>query len=316
MTPAAVELTLEIRREIDARYQEADQLRCRAIERAQIEADLAQRRFMLVDPANRLVADTLEGEWNDKLRALAKAREERERARQEDHLALDDAVHERLLTMTADFKKLWADPRTPNRERKRLLAYIIEDATLVKFPTEGITKIHVRFRGGKTETLTVLNPKSSAQQVRTQPKIVALVDQLLDDHIYSEIAHILNEQGLRPGGSARPGRRDARFTALRVAYLIHEYRLRSRYDRLRERGLLTSKEAAATLGIHEATLLAWVKHGMVRRHAYNAHAYLYERPGPNGPVKHCSRWDQLVDRAAAGTAEASKPAHQIGGGVV
>src|SRR6266478_1798365 len=55
MTPAAVELALEIRREIEARHEEADQLRCRAIERAQIEADLAQRRFMLVDPSNRLV---------------------------------------------------------------------------------------------------------------------------------------------------------------------------------------------------------------------------------------------------------------------
>ena len=41
-------------------YQEADQLRCRVIERAPIEAELAQRRFMLVDPSNRLVADTLE----------------------------------------------------------------------------------------------------------------------------------------------------------------------------------------------------------------------------------------------------------------
>jgi hypothetical protein len=80
MTPAAVELALEIWREIEARQQEAEQLRCRAIERAQFDADLAQRRFMLVDPSNRLVADTLESEWNNKLRALAHAREERENA--------------------------------------------------------------------------------------------------------------------------------------------------------------------------------------------------------------------------------------------
>jgi hypothetical protein len=71
-------------------------LRCRAIERAQFEADLAQRRFMLVDPANRLVADTLEAEWNDKLRTLAQAREERERARQQDQFLLDDAIRQRL----------------------------------------------------------------------------------------------------------------------------------------------------------------------------------------------------------------------------
>jgi len=317
MTPAAVELALEIRREIEARYQEADQLRCRAIERAQIEADLAQRRFMLVDPSNRLVADTLESEWNDKLRALAEARKERERGQKEDQLVLDDAIRERLLTMATDFQKLWTDPGTPNRERKRLLAHIIEDVTLIKLPAEGITKIHVRFKGGKTETLTAMNPRSSAQQVKTEPKIVGLVDKLLDDHIYSRIADLLNEQGLRPGGSARPGRGDARFTALRVAYLVHSYGLRSRYDRLRDRGMLTKKEAAARLGIHEATLVSWAQNGIITRHAYNAHAYLYEAPGPNPPVKHCSRWDLLADRAAAvKTAKASKSSHPAEGGAV
>jgi hypothetical protein len=317
MTPAAVELALEIRREIEARYEEADQLRGRAIERAQIDADLAQRRFMLVDPSNRLVADTLESEWNDKLRALAQAREERERDRQRDLLVLDDALRTRLVAMTTDFTQLWGDPTTPNRERKRLLAYIIEDATLLKSPGEGTTRIHLRFKGGHTETLTTVNPKSSPQQVKTPPQIVALLDRLLDDHIYSEIAAMLNEQGFRPGGSARAGRSQARFTALRVAYLVHAYALPSRYDRLRDRGMLTKVEAAARLGIHESTLIRWAEFGLVTRHAYNAHAYLYEVPNPNLPAKHCSRWDRLVDRAAAfTTATASKPADQIAGGAV
>ena len=299
MTPAAVELALEIKQEIEARYQEADQLRCRAIERAQIEAELAQRRFMLVDPSNRLVADTLEREWNDKLRGLAAAREERERAQQRDHLILDDAIRQRLSAMTTDFRKLWDDPSTANRERKRLLAYVIEDATLIKNQAEGITRIHVRFKGGKTETLTALNPKSSAQQIRTQPEIVGLVDQLLDHHVYSEIAEILNQRGFRPGGSARSGRRADRFTAKRVAYLMHTYGLRSRYDRLREQGMLNKKEMADRLGIHEQTAERWAKHGIIKAHLYNDHGWqLYELPGPNTPDKHCSRWDRLVDRAA------------------
>jgi len=119
MTPAAVELALEIRKEIEARHEEADRLRLRAVERAQFEADLAQRRFMLVDPNNRLVADTLEREWNDKLRALATAREERERERQKDRVAVDDAIRARLVAMTTDFRTLWRDPSLPNRERKR-----------------------------------------------------------------------------------------------------------------------------------------------------------------------------------------------------
>jgi hypothetical protein len=250
------------------------------------------------DPNNRLVADTLEADWNDKLRALARAREEREQARREDQLILDDTVRERLRAMTTDFQRLWADPATSNRERKRMLAHLIEDATLIKLPGEGITKIHVRFKGGKTETLTTLNPKSSAQQIKTPPKIGELVDQLLDHHVYSQIADLLNERGLRPGGSGRPGRGADRFTAKRVAYLMHTYRLRSRYDRLRKRGMLNRKEMADRLGISEPTIDRWAKHGIIKAYLYNDHGWqLYELVGPNVPAKHCSRWDRLVDRA-------------------
>ena len=312
MTPAAVELALEIRKEIEGRYEEADQLRRRAVERAQVDAELAQRRFMMVDPSNRLVADTLEADWNDKLRVLEKARDERERTRQRDEIAVDAALREKLVAMTTDFNRLWTDSSVPNRERKRMLAYVIEDATLIKLPREGTTKIHVRFKGGQTETLTTLNPR---QGIKTQPKVIELVDQLLDEHVYSEIAEMLNERGLRPAGSARRGQEDARFTARRVQFLMHKYRLRSRYARLRARGMLTSKEMANRLCIHEQTVLRWADHGIIIRHPYNDHPFfLYEDPGPNGPRKHSSRWDRVVDRTAA--ARASKRSSATGGGAV
>jgi DNA invertase Pin-like site-specific DNA recombinase len=297
MTPAAVELSVEIRKEIEARYDETDQLRCRAIERALVDADLAQRRFMMVDPANRLVADTLESDWNEKLRALAKARDERERARREEQIAIDDTLRERLVAMTTDFKRLWSDPVTPSRERKRMLAYVIEDVTLVKLPSEGTTKVHVRFRGGQTMTLATVNPKASCEKVKTPSEIVELVDQLLDDHVYDEIADILNGRGLHPGGAAWPGKAGARFTAKRVQYIVRTYGLLPRLQRLRTRGLLTKNDLAARLGIHVSTLTSWVKHGIIKAHAYNGHAWLYEAP-PSCPKKHCSRWDRLSDRAA------------------
>ena len=100
-------------------------------------------------------------------------------------------------------------PRHSKRERKRLLAHIIEDVTLVKLPEEGTTKVHVRFKGGKIQTITTMNPKSSAQQIKTQPGIVELVDNLLNDHIYSEIADIPQPARASAGGSCAtwsPGR--------------------------------------------------------------------------------------------------------------
>ena len=114
-----------------------------------------------------------------------------------------------------------------------------------------------------------------------------------------EIAAVLNERGFRPGASARPGRAADRFSVKHVAYLMHTYGLRSRYDRLRQRGMLNKREMADRLGVHEQTVDRWAKHGLIGAHFYNDHGWqLYEPPGPNTPAKHCSRWDRLVDRAA------------------
>ena len=56
MTPMALDVALTVQQEIHARLDEVDRLRRKHVERARYEADLAQRRYMHVDPANRLVA--------------------------------------------------------------------------------------------------------------------------------------------------------------------------------------------------------------------------------------------------------------------
>ncbi|HEY0479967.1 MAG TPA: hypothetical protein VGD37_20750 [Kofleriaceae bacterium] len=130
------------------------------------------------------------------------------------------------------------------------------------------------------------------------------------------IADLLNKRGLHPGGSARRGKQGSSFTALRVAYLVHQYELRPRYDRLRDRGMLTKEEMAARLGIHVHTLIRWAEHGLVTRHAYNGHAFLYEPPGQNPPLKQSSRWNRLVDRANQTGKSRSKSSRATRGGAV
>ena len=50
MTPLAIEVALTVQQELASRHEEADRLRRQHIERARYEADLAQRRFLKVDP--------------------------------------------------------------------------------------------------------------------------------------------------------------------------------------------------------------------------------------------------------------------------
>jgi predicted site-specific integrase-resolvase len=64
--------------------------------------------------------------------------------------------------------------------------------------------------------------------------------------------------------------------------------------------MLNRKDMADRLGIHEATVERWAKYGILKAHFYNDNGWqLYEVVGPNVPVKHSSRWDRLVDRAAS-----------------
>lgn len=155
VSPLALEVTLGIQQELQARLDEADALRRKHIDQAQYEVDLARQRFMRVDPNHRLVADSLEAEWNEKLRLLQDAHDAARQQRETDRLMFDEDQRTRILALAQDVPRLWHDPATPARERKRLLRLIIEDVTLLK-GTELV--VHVRFRGGATQTLTLPRP--------------------------------------------------------------------------------------------------------------------------------------------------------------
>ena len=81
---------------------------------------------------------------------------------------------------------------------------------------EDIT-LHVRFKGGATKTLNLPLPLKGWQYNVTDPKIVEIVDELLTDHTYSEIASTLNKRGYKSG----QGHRIDRHT---VVGITHKYK--------------------------------------------------------------------------------------------
>jgi hypothetical protein len=253
MTPLALEVALAVWQEIQDRQQEADRLRLQQVERAQYEADFARRRYMQVDPSNRLVADSLEADWNDKLRALAESREHYEQQKRDDEALGKRIDRQRVLSLVKDFPAIWNDPQTPQRERKRMVGLLIEDVTLIK--GSEITA-HVRFRGGATTTLTLPLPLNAWQGRITPARVVAQVDDLLEHHTDAEVARILNERGAETGAGA-PFSPDA------VKRVRCSHGLKSLKQRLRAAGWLTTTEYAVKIGVHYATVKAWLRNGLL-----------------------------------------------------
>ncbi len=276
VTPLTLEVALAVQQEIQHRLEEADRLRQQQVERARYEADLAQRRYLQVDPNNRFVADALEADWNDKLRGLTEAQEQYERQRQADRTVLDEPSRLQVLALTTDFPRLWQDPRTPERERKRMVRLLIEDVTLRK---DEQLMVQVRFKGGAMRTLCLPLPRPSWAGWQTRPEVIAEIDRLLDEHTEGQIVTLLNQQGWRSG-------KGRLFTLRTLNRLRRDYRLKSRFQRLREAGMLTQQEIAEQLGISRTTVHDWRRSGLVKAVAYNdKHEYLYEPVGAQKPIK-------------------------------
>jgi hypothetical protein len=274
VTPLALEVALTVQAELEARADQADQLRRSQVQRARHHAELARRRYLAVDPDNRLVADTLEADWNNALRQLQTAQDDYQRATAAAQAALTDQHKARIRSLAADFPAMWSNLATPQRERKRIARLLLDDVTLVK--TDQI-HLHVRFRGGQTTSLTVPIPATAWQARQTHPDTLTLLDQLLDDHTDAEVADALNQASHRSG-------EDRPFTGRIVLELRRAHQLPSHRDRLRAAGMLTPGELAQRLGVHLSTIKHWHHAGLLQSHKANdKNERLYQPPTPGDP---------------------------------
>jgi hypothetical protein len=134
---------------------------------------------------------------------------------------------------------VWRDPHTPQRERKRMLALLVEDITLLK---QRQVTAHVRFRGGATTTLTLPRPLTAWELRATSPDARQHMNALLDEYTDAQVAAILNQRGLRTGAGDT-------FEPANVQWVRFSAKLKSLKERLLEAGMLTSKQVSVTLGV-------------------------------------------------------------------
>ena len=89
--PAAIEAALKAAEHLETDHDQALEQRRLAVERAQYEAERAERRYRVVEPEHRLVARGLEREWEQCLNALEEAQIELEHRERDRPHRLDDA---------------------------------------------------------------------------------------------------------------------------------------------------------------------------------------------------------------------------------
>ena len=247
-----IALALAVREQVRADYAAADRQHANRIEALRTEADMARRRYLAVDPSNRLVAATLEAEWNARLDTLTRAVAEREQLAKAHERTMSAEQDERIMELARDFGRVWNAPATSSVDRKRLLALLVEDATLTR---EGCrATVGLRLRGGKTHTLAVGLPRPpyvTTQRMPCNEVVLALEALVSAGYDNDAAAEELN----------RRGHRDAQgdpFTARRIQGFRSTRNWPSSTELhrtwLREQGYMSEHARAASMGIHPCTV--------------------------------------------------------------
>lgn len=243
VTPTSLDIALQVFEELQTRKNEIDRLRQAQVQRVKEEAEFAQRQYMLVRPENRLVADNLEREWNQKLLQLKQTEEEYARQTKQNGVQFNPEQKNQILSLASDLPKVWNDPRTPMREKKRMIRLLIEDVTLLRSHS---IRIQIRWKGGTTTSFEKSLPKSWGDLVRTPTEIIEQIRELSTQKTDEQIVQILNGQSLYSGCGKS-------FNSHMMRGIRNRYKIKSFSQHLREAGWLTAPEVAAQLHIHSDT---------------------------------------------------------------
>lgn len=258
--PAHLEVALSALDQVEARARQVDQQWRRQIERAQYEADLACRRYKAVDPDNRLVARSLEREWNEKLAKVEQLEREYALLPNQAALVLTAAQREQIRHLAQDLPAIWSASTTTFVERKQLIRWLIKDVTLSK--RGNVIDIAIRWQTEALTHLAIPRHKKSWEERQTSPQVVERVQALSPTHTNAQIAALLNEEGERAGMGGS-------FTASKIAWIRYAYHIPAGCPERpkavptgrRGDGHYSAKAAAELLNVDVSTIAEWCQTG-------------------------------------------------------
>lgn len=258
VTPAGVEAALLAEEQIEAEHDAARRQWRLQVERARYEADRAEARYRAVEPENRLVARTLEADWERRLTALSSAEAELARREAAHPADLTDEQRQKIHALGADLRRVWDAPTTTARDRKELLRTLLEEVNIRVERDPPQAHLTLRWRGGALTDLDVSLHRHRTAPLRTEEDTIELIRRLAVHYGDAIIACTLNRQG-------RTTARGERFTANRVGSLRRYHgipRCPAREDS-QDGQLVTVRRAAELLGVAASTIHRWLGDGFI-----------------------------------------------------
>ena len=265
VTPAGIRASAEAIEELERAHEQRLAGQRLVLERAQFEADRAQRQYDACEPENRLVARTLEGRLEQTLGELERERRKLAELESRRPEPLTSAERQALARIAKDLPHLWAAETTTPRDRKELLRTLITEIVVTVTEQPRCAEVEICWEGGARTQLTVPLVHRGVESTRTPEDTVELIRRLAAHSNDRQIAAILNKQGRRTG-TGLP------FTDPRVKFVRQKHGIRAAPPPDPDSGLFTIEQAAAELGVNHTTIYRWLRTGLLPGEQTTPHA--------------------------------------------
>ena len=273
LEPAALEASLALAADLQAERAVLEQQWRHRLERAQYKVNQARRRYASTEPENRLVARTLEREWEEALAEQVRLAADHERFRRERPPSPDPMELAAIRQLTADLPALWQASTTTSEERQTIVRLLLERVLITVLDASEQVRLECHWHGGSKTIHTLIRPVARIKALSTYPALLArAVDLHQVGNGCADIAALLNQEAWRP-----PKRRDT-FTADMVRRLlisagaIEPGLRRPRTMPERQPDEWTIRELAEQLGVPQPTLYNWVRNGRLPSRSVKAGA--------------------------------------------
>ena len=266
LQPAALEISLAVAEDLAAERQKQQKSWQQRLERAKIDAERAKRQYNAVEPENRLVARTLERNWEEALAAEAQLTSDYGQFLTEQSAVLTSEERAAILRLAQDIPLLWEADTTTAVDRQLIVRQLIERVLVTVIENTENVQVEVHWHGGHQTHALITRPVARLEQMsQYQP----LMDRVKALHAQGdtaiEIAEKLNTEGWKP-----PKRRDT-YNASMVRDLLTRQGLSTGSLKqqhttgiCREADEWTMKELAQQLHMPESTLYAWLCKGQIK----------------------------------------------------
>jgi len=264
LEPAALEISLQVAKDVETERAQLHRHWQQRLERAHYQVERAARQYQAVEPEHRLVARTLERQWEEALAVEAALTADYERFLTQQPPTLSAEEQAAIRRLASDIPALWQAPTTTAADRQAIIRQLVERVIVTVRGASEQVDVQIHWLGGSGTQATLTRPVARLDQLSDYAQLMARVAALhAEGHPPLAIARLLNAEGWRPA------KRCETFNGAMVGSLLVRLGLRSQHrtpatEVGREADEWTLAELSHRLDRPQPTLYRWLCRGVLK----------------------------------------------------